>query len=91
MVQNEIFKSAVFLLDHVHHWILLLINYSEIGEDTPGHRIHDRRSRGRCSDLLKLPNNKTGCGCMRKLYLVKMLEYIGWNQTLNEVRTSPVR
>ena len=29
MVQNEIFKSAVFLLDHVHHWILLLINYSE--------------------------------------------------------------
>ena len=29
MVQNEIFKLAVFLLDHVHHWILLLINYSE--------------------------------------------------------------
>ena len=29
MVQNEIFKSPVFLLDHVHHWILLLINYSE--------------------------------------------------------------
>ena len=29
MVQNEIFKSAVFLLDHVHHWILVLINYSD--------------------------------------------------------------
>ena len=29
MVQNEILKLAVFLLDHVHHWILLLINYSE--------------------------------------------------------------
>ena len=29
MVQNEIFKLAVFLLDHVHQWILLLINYSE--------------------------------------------------------------
>ena len=75
MVQNEIFKSAVFLLDHVHHWILLLINYSEkaseqfknkpslnIGElrDVlfPGHRIHDRRSRGRRSDLVKLPNKR---------------------------------
>ena len=29
MVQNEISKLAVFLLDHMHHWILLLINYSE--------------------------------------------------------------
>ena len=67
---NEIFKLAVFLLDH--HWILLLINYSErkwtrtlhepslkFGELrdvlSPGHRIHDRRIRGRRSDLLKLP------------------------------------
>ena len=24
---------------------------------SPGHHIHDRRSRGRRSDLLKLPNN----------------------------------
>ena len=29
MVQNEISKLAVFLLDRMHHWILLLINYSE--------------------------------------------------------------
>ena len=29
MVQNEISKLAVFLVDRMHHWILLLINYSE--------------------------------------------------------------
>ena len=71
MVQNEILKLAVFLLDHVHHWILLLINYSEKASEqfknrawifgelrdvlSPGHCIHDRRSRGHRSDLLKLP------------------------------------